>query len=100
LQDAESIELARQEGREFRSIRLAAEPDGSLKMCAQDMGPVVEEWWGDEDYEFWVTIPAASTRLLAQALLREKYIGRFDAVDDLRRFCEANGIDHRFDSWT
>ena len=99
MKQPEHFELARRDGTEFRSVRLYAEADGSLKMLAQDMGPMVEKTWGDDDYEFWVTIPASGVRHLAQALLREKYTGRLDAVDDLRRFCEANGIENRFDSW-
>jgi hypothetical protein len=33
------IEIARQEGAEFRSLRLALEHDGAIKMDAQDIGP-------------------------------------------------------------
>jgi hypothetical protein len=35
------IEIARQEGTEFRSVRLALEDDGAIKMDAQDIGPTV-----------------------------------------------------------
>ncbi|MGE0749183.1 MAG: hypothetical protein AB7K64_01180 [Variibacter sp.] len=99
MQHNERFELARQEGTEFRSVSLHVELDGSIKMLAHDMGPTVEKTWNDDDYEFWLTIPASNMTRLAQALLREKYAERLDAVDDLRRFCEANEIEHRFDSW-
>jgi hypothetical protein len=36
-----TIEIARQEGAEFRSVRLALEDDGAIKMDAQDIGPAV-----------------------------------------------------------
>ena len=39
------IELARQEGTEFRSVCLSLEDDGAIKMDAQDMGPTVTEIW-------------------------------------------------------
>lgn len=35
------IEIARQEGAEFRPLRLALEDDGPIKMDAQDIGPNV-----------------------------------------------------------
>jgi hypothetical protein len=54
------IEIARQEGIEFRSVRLTLEDDGAIKMDAQDMGPTVTKIWGDSDYEFWVHIAPAA----------------------------------------
>jgi hypothetical protein len=51
-----TIEIARQDGTEFRSVRLTPRDDGEIKMDAQDMGPTVETIWGDTDYEFWVRI--------------------------------------------
>jgi hypothetical protein len=47
-----SIELFRQEGDPFRSVRLSVNSDGSIKMDAQDMGTLVKRTWGDDDYEF------------------------------------------------
>jgi hypothetical protein len=70
------VEIARQEGTEFRSVRLTLEDDGAIKMDAQDMGPIVEEIWGDSDYEFWVHIAPAALPKLAFELLREKFAGQ------------------------
>jgi hypothetical protein len=53
-------ELFRQEGKEFRSVRVFVGPDGSVSMDTQDMGPFVEKTWGDDDYEFGVRVPAAA----------------------------------------
>ncbi len=47
-----STELYRQEGVQFRSVRLSVEDDGSVRLDTQDMGELVEQTWGDEDYEF------------------------------------------------
>jgi hypothetical protein len=68
-------------------------------MEAQDMGPKVEKIWGDDDYEFWVDVPAAALHKLAFALLRDKYAGRSDAVDEFHAFCKKEAIDHNWDSW-
>jgi hypothetical protein len=93
------IEIARQEGAEFRSVRLALEDDGTIKMDAQDIGPTVTRIWGDDDYEFGVSVPAASLPQLAFELLREKFLGQLGAVDAFREWCTTHGVQHEFDSW-
>ena len=93
------IEIARQEGTEFRSVRLALEDDGAIKMDAQDIGPNVTQIWGDDDYEFWVRVTPASLPKLAFELLREKFSGQLGAVDAFRDWCTAHGVQHEFDSW-
>ena len=30
--------------------------DGKLSFECQDLGPAVEEFWGDEDYEYWYSL--------------------------------------------
>jgi hypothetical protein len=94
-----SAELYRQEGAAFRSIRLNVNADGSVKLDAQDMGKGVEEIWGDDDYEFWVDVPAKALHKLVFALIREKYSGRSGAVDEFRAFCEKEGIENKWGSW-
>ena len=71
-------EIAREDGVEFRSVRLRLEDDGGIKMNAQDIGPTVTRTWGSNDYEFWVRVPPAAVSELALELLREK--GQLDAV--------------------
>lgn len=93
------VEIARQEGTEFRSVRLAIEEDGAIKMDAQDIGPTVTRIWGDDDYEFWVRVPPASLAKLAFELLREKFVGQLSAVDAFRDWCTSHDIQHEFNSW-
>jgi hypothetical protein len=93
------IEIARQEGTEFRSVRLTLEDDGTITMDAQDIGPTVTQIWGDDDYEFWVRVPPASLPKLAFELLREKFSGQLGAVDAFRKWCTTHGVQHEFDSW-
>lgn len=94
-----TVEIARQEGTEFRSVRLSLKDDGAILMDAQDMGPLVEKVWGDSDYEFWVHVPPEAVGTLAFELLREKYAGQLGAVDAFRDWCKTHGIAHEFDSW-
>ena len=94
-----TTELARQEGTEFRSVRLSLEDDGAIRLEAQDRGPLVEQVWGDSDYEFWVSVAPASLPKLAFELLREKFAGQPGAVDAFRQWCKDHGVEHAFDSW-
>jgi hypothetical protein len=94
-----TIEIARQEGAEFRSVRLTLEDEGSIKMDAQDIGPMVTAVWGDDDYEFWVRVAPTSLPKLAFELLREKFAGQLRAVDAFREWCKMHGVEHEFDSW-
>jgi len=64
------------------------------------MGELVRRVWGDDDYEFWVDVPATAVHKLVFALLRDRYAGRGGAVDEFNAFCEKDGIDHKWQSWT
>ena len=94
-----SEEIFRQEGENFRSIRLSIMPSGGLQLDTQDMGRLVEEVWGDSDYEFWVTIPPEGLAKLARALVKKLYAGRENAVDELRELCVAEAVPHESGSW-
>ena len=58
MDESFSAEIYRQDGAVFRAIRLSVDADGSVKLDAQDMGGITREVWDDDDYEFWVTVPA------------------------------------------
>lgn len=97
--ESQVIEIARQEGVEFRSVRLALADDGGIKMEAQDIGPSVAAIWGDDEYEFWVSVAPPALPKLVFELLREKFTGQPGAVDAFRGWCKAHGIEHEFGSW-
>lgn len=94
-----SEELYRQEGDNFRSIRVTLGDDGTLMLDAQDMGPLVEQMWGDSDYEFWCRIPPEGAARLAYALLKKLYANREQAVDELRNLCAAEDVPHENGSY-
>jgi len=95
-----TAEIYRHEGENFRSISLSVNEDGSIKMTAQDVGKVVEDVWGDSDYEFFLDVPATALRKLVFALLSERYAGRARAVDEFRTFCLRDGIEHEWSSYS
>lgn len=93
-----SIELYRQEGEAFRSVR-ATLKDEQFMVDTQDMGKVVEEIWGDSDYEFWTIVPKEAWGQLLMALSIEFFANDPKATDRLRDICIAHGVPHKWDSW-
>jgi hypothetical protein len=93
------VEIARQEGTAFRRVDLRLKDDGEIVLEGQDMGPAVEAVWGDTDYEYWVRVARRSLPKLAFELLREKFVGRLDAVTAFRDWCRAHGVEHEFGNY-
>ena len=94
-----AAEIYRQDGENFRSIMVTLEPNGTVTVDAQDMGPLVQQVFGDSDYEFWIRVPPEGVGRLAFALLKKLYTGRDRAVDELRDLCAAEGIPYEGGSW-
>ena len=52
MENETTIQLAKQDETEYRSVRLNIGSDGTIRMDTHDMGPTVERVWNHEDYEF------------------------------------------------
>lgn len=94
----DSIEIAKEDGNNYRSVRLAVS-DSGLRLEAHDMGSTVEKVWDTDDYEFWVDIKSSDFPALLKALLVEKYRGNIGAVDAFHDFCKTTGIPSKWESW-
>jgi hypothetical protein len=99
LTNATTVQLARQDGVEFRSVRLNMGGDGTIRMDTHDTGPNVQRVWDHEDYEFFVEVSPLAVGRLAFELLRDKFAGNLKAVSEFRNFCQERGILHEFQSW-
>ena len=95
------IDIARRDSTDVSvSISVTANPDGGIRVEGCDVGEGVEKWFGRDDYEYWVDVPASEIRQLVLLLLAEKYKGNVDAVAEFRAYCEAKGIAHKFMTWS
>ncbi|QND66968.1 hypothetical protein HB777_25650 [Mesorhizobium loti] len=94
---AHSATLFLQDDVEYRKVYLDVSSEGA-RILGHDMGPKVEKFWGDDDYEFWVDVPTEALAHLAFALLRDKYTNEERAVDKFQKFCADNGVEHTFKS--
>jgi hypothetical protein len=99
-QEVSHVEIARKEmPRATVSISASLNPDGKIRVEGVDVGEAVQEWWKDDDYEYWVEVPASEVGRLALTLLKEKYDGSTNAVSEFKTFCEKQGIAHQFWTW-
>lgn len=81
--------------------------NGELTVSGQDLGPYVEEFWGDSDYEYWYSFDRQNTETLFRAIdgtddpekaLLKRFGGKNGCMA-LRNFCKQNKIKYDFFSY-
>jgi hypothetical protein len=92
-------EIARQEGPDYRSVRLQLQADGAIRLHAYDMVRAAEHSNRRPEADFAVTVPPAEVAKLALVLLAEKFGGRLQAVTEFRDFCKQHEVVNTFDTW-
>lgn len=81
--------------------------NGELTVSGHDLGPVVEDFWDDDDYEYWYQFDQTNTEKLIAAihgeedpkaaLLRE-FSGK-KGCSKLRSLCRRKKIEYSFFSY-
>ena len=93
---SKKVELVRQGGATSIHIDVRINDKGDLLFSGQDIGSAPEEIFGDSDYEYWLTVPAADKDKLLLALIEKHYAGDALVVSTLREFMESREIPHNF----
>ncbi len=93
------IKLVSQGGSTSIHIDVRINEDGNLLFSGQDIGNAPEEIFGDIDYEYWLTVPAAEKDRLLLALIEKHYAGDAMVVSTLREFMESKEISCGFYSF-
>ena len=96
---SEVIELVNIGGATSVHIDAQLDEAGDLLFSGQDFGEAPEAIFGDSDYEYWLTIPAAEKDRLLLALIEKIYKGNASVVSEFREFLESKGIPHEFHSF-
>jgi len=88
----EPIKLFSQGGSTSIHIDVRIKENGDLLFSGQDIGDAPEEIFGDLDYEYWLTVPAAEKDNLLLALIEKHYAGNASVISELREFMESKQI--------
>lgn len=99
----------------YSDLRVRINERGDLVLDGADGGQWVKEWWGDFDYEYLVTVPAAWTGKVLEHLAREFGVSvppkwkektllhlvkaRFNDTSSFRAWCAERDIPAKFNSW-
>lgn len=67
------LKLFEERGETSRFTMAEIKETGDLVVLCQDVGKAPEEWWGDSDYEFWVTVKEEHKDKLLLALIEKLY---------------------------
>ena len=92
----ETIELVNRRGSTSIHIDVCIKENGDLLFSGQDFGKAPEEIFGDSDYEYWLTIPAAEKDRALLALIEKHYAGNSSVISELREFMESKKISREF----
>ena len=93
------IKLVSQGGSTSIHIDVRIRENGDLLFSGQDIGDAPEEIFGDLDYEYWLTVPAAEKDKLLLALIEKHYAGDALVISTLREFMESKQIPCEFSSY-
>jgi hypothetical protein len=91
--------LVSQTGSTSIYINARIEDNGDLRFSGQDIGDAPEEIFGDLDYEYWLTIPAAEKDRLLLALIEKIYKGNASVVSEMKEFLEERNIPYGFQTY-
>ena len=122
--DRKAVQLLEERGETSRFIDAEIKENGDLVVSAQDVGKAPLQWWGDSDYEFWVTVASKDKPLVLQALiefinqeggpppieskdqdkalldlLERIYAAHFSAVDEFQDFLRSRDIPFSGGTW-
>ena len=90
------IELMREVAdRDKRFLDAKIDDAGNLVLEGFDIGDSVEEFWGDSDYEYWLTLSQEWKDTVLLLLIKE----RFKLSSDFQTWLESNEVPYKFESW-
>lgn len=90
------IEMMREiSARDKRYLDAMIDDEGNLVLEGYDIGESVKEFWGDSDYEYWLTVSKEWKDTVLLLLIKE----RFELSSDFQKWLEEKEIPSKFSSW-
>lgn len=86
--------------KEHRVLEVKISDEGNLVFEGFDLGDFVKEYWGDSDYEYWLTIKAEHLPTVLLHLIKECFDNKIFTNDsEFRDWLKKKGIPSDFQSW-
>ena len=93
------VQLVEERGKTSIFIDAYIDDDDDLVISGQDLGEFPEKYWGDSDYEYWLTISSKDKDRVLLALLESQYKGDLKVISNFRAKLEENDIPYDFGTW-
>ena len=93
------VELVNQSGSTSIHIDARIQESGDLLLSGQDIGEAPEQIFGKDDYEYWLTVPAAEKARVLLALIEKIYRGNPSVISELKEFLESRKIPCEFHTY-
>ncbi len=85
---------------EHQVLEIKVDEEGDLVFEGYDIGDSVEEYWGDSDYEYWLTVKADQLPGVLLHLIKECFEKKIFTNDsEFREWLTKKGIPSEFQSW-
>ena len=85
---------------EHQVLEVYINDDGDLVFAGYDMGDFVKEYWGDFDYEYWLTIKAENIPTVLLLLIKECFEHEiFKNHSEFKTWLNKKKIPSEFQSW-
>ena len=82
-------------GGDIRDLKAYLQENGDLVLDGRDFGPAVEDYWGHDDYEYWLFVRAVDVPKVLLELI--KY--RFDNIIAFQSWLKEKTIDSELKNW-
>ena len=96
---ARQIKLYESIGKTSIYIDAEIRGNGDLQFSGQDLGEAPREFFGDSDYEYWLTVSKEHKDDVLLLLIEKLYGGNSSAVSEFKRLLESSGIPSEFHSY-
>lgn len=81
--------------KDYSKLIAKIDDDGDLVLEGYDIGETPKKYWGDSDYEYWLTVNKDYKDTILLWLIKE----RFEDDSHFKDWLDEKGIPRNFDSW-
>ncbi|NVM53756.1 MAG: hypothetical protein HWN66_08655 [Candidatus Helarchaeota archaeon] len=87
-------------GKDHQVLEIKITDEGNLVFEGYDIGEFVKEYWGDSDYEYWLTIKAEHIPTVLLHLIKKCFDEKIFTNDsEFKTWLNEKGIPSEFHSW-